>query len=1080
MAELKKDETKRMLGRRTHVCKICGEEGEFETYLAREMMQGTREEFVYFACGKCKCLQIAEVPENLGDYYGENYYSMQVEEFSEVTFDVPVSSMSKVLDVGCGAGAWLLQKAASGWGNLYGCDPFLNHDRNYGDRVHIRSCSIHEMEGDGTFDIIQMSDSFEHMADPLEALKSARRLLKEDGVLYMTIPTWPNIAFEKYGPHWYQLDAPRHLFLHSRESLDYLAKAAGLIIFERKYNSNNNQFVRSYFYQHSIPYWEQKPFTTEHFTKKELERLERESVLANEREEGDHMRVYLRRNALSAAEGGSKVIYQKFCREESRYAYPYPPVYREPETEYFCFTTDREIRSDYWKIQVVTDLSEENLEPYLATYENRFELQQNQIQMGPVFERALVGNVITVPTLGELPMVKLDLEKFQPTADEKGNYKYDKNPVYQKGKYGGRPLLLTIGVPVSNQIGTIDRCLSHIKPLLDGLDAELVVIDTGSTDSTVEVCKKYGARVYEHPWHDNMSAVRNDAIRHARGLWYMSIDDDEWFEDVEDILRFFKSGEYKKYTYASYIQRNYTDSEGTEIHDIHTFRVALITPELHFEGRIHDAFTVVGKCKQLSSYAHHYGFVNDRQEEMQVKFQRNVSILVQDVFEYPENTRYLFQLANEYKAIQNNDVAISLFAQCLALCLQLGNSHQGAGSAVGLMRCLYSLGDARLFIWSDNLYKAIPLITADLGLCYFLMTEQAFLKGKSAKELLEYFGRYETLLGEYRRDPGPAKKMSFYGLVAMENQEYIETAWTIGFCVTLRMGEEERALKLLEQFSLETVESKRVAVFEEGFAAGPEVFEALCGKLTPLQWEEWADEILDAFAAGMTRYAVAGQQRERFPEILSHLSVAAVQGWLSSSELGKREKVREKLAEFALESAEAGRFVEEDTPLSELALCARILKEAYVKNRVQGSEIKAEADGKKRVSESKGQAEMDDKRKGVSAAEGAVTFREKQAFLNHEMGEEKDAVTEAESRKLQILKAYILAEGAFAERYYRPELLIDGADTALPPETRAAYLMASALADGAASSGNVALLKQALAIFPPFHEEVRCILKGLR
>ncbi|MCM1188080.1 MAG: methyltransferase domain-containing protein [bacterium] len=1031
MAEWKKDETKRMLGRRSHVCKICGTEGEFETYQVREMMQGTREEFVYFACEKCKCLQISKVPENLGDYYGENYYSMQVEDVSDIIFQTPVSSMSKVLDVGCGAGAWLLQQAASGWGNLYGCDPFLDHDRTYGDRVQIRSCSIHEMEGDGTFDIIQMSDSFEHMADPLEALKSARRLLKEDGILYMTIPTYPNIAFEKYGPHWYQLDAPRHLFLHSRESLDYLARAAGLEVFDRKYNSNYGQFVRSYFYQHGIPYWEQKPFTAERFTRKELEKLERESVIANEREYGDHMQVYWRKRALPVVGGGSKVIYQKFRREESRYAYPYPPVYREPDTDYLCFTTDAEVCSDYWKIQVVEHLDKETLEPYLSDYENRFELLQNQIQMGSAFEGNSLRNMVTVPALENLPMVKLEPEKLERTADEAGKFAYEKNPVYQRGKYGGRPLLLTVGVPVSNQIGTIERCLSHIKPLLDGLDSELVVIDTGSTDGTVEVCKRYGARVYEHPWHDNMSAVRNEAIRHARGLWYLSIDDDEWFEDVEDILIFFRTGEYKKYDYATYIQRNYMDSQGQEYGDHHTPRMALITPELHFEGRIHDALSVRGKCRQLMSYAHHYGFVNDRPDKMRAKFQRNANILIYDVYEYPEDVRYLFQLANEYKGIKSTNTALRLFVQCVSLCIQLKKIYRGRESIGGLANCLYEQEDERLFDWADALNTVFPLITAELGLNAFFMTSLAYVKERPAREIMTYFERYAGLLEEYRRDPDPAKRMTFYSLQAMESSRYISDIFSLGFCTGLRLGEEEKALELLNGFSLEMAGDKKIAVFDQGFAAGSAVFEALCGMLTPLQWEEWSETVLDAFAAGMTRYAVAQQQKQRFPEILSHLSVAAVQGWLASSELGKRDKVREKLTEYALEAAEAGRFVDGDTPLSELALCARILKEAYVKNRISDAGKQAESD-------------------------------------------------EKEEASMQILKAYILAEGAFAERYYSPKLLENLEDTSLPPEIRAVYLMASALADGVANSENVVLLKQALQIYPPFYQEVRCVLGELR
>ncbi len=1049
MTEFKKDETNRMLGRQLHTCKICGVQGNFETYLVREMMQGTREEFVYFACGQCKCLQIAQIPENLGDYYGEDYYSMQVEEFSDVTFDVPVTSRAKVLDVGCGAGAWLLQKASAGWGNLYGCDPFLNHDRYYGDRVHIRSCSIHEMEGDGSFDIIQMSDSFEHMADPLEALKSARRLLKDDGVLYMTIPTWPNIAFERYGPHWYQLDAPRHLFLHSKESLAYLARNAGMMIFNRKYNSNRGQFVRSYLYRQGIPYWEQRPYIEESFTKKELETLEMESAVANEQEYGDHMRIYLRRNAAPVAERGNKVIFQRFKREESRYDYPYPPVYREPDTDYLCFTMDKNVYSDHWKVQMVEDLGREALEPHLAKYENRFEMRQNQIQMGSVFAGNPAQNVLTTLTLEELPMVKMVPEKFEPTADENGNYKYVKNPVYQKGKYGGRPLLLTIGVPVSNQIGTIDRCLFHIKPLLDELDAELVVVDTGSTDGTIEVCKSYGARVYKHLWHDNMSAVRNEAIRHARGLWYMSIDDDEWFEDVEDILHFFQTGEYRQYDYASYIQRNYKDSGGKVFGDHYTSRMARITPELHFEGRIHDALSVSGRYKQLLSYAHHYGFVNDRPEKMQAKFLRNATILMYDVYEYPEDVRYLFQLANEYKAKEEN-TAMALFSQCISLCIQLGKSYRGRQCVGGLASSMYEIQDERLFGWMDCLNKVFSLNMAERALNAFLMASLAYTKNKPAREVLSYFDDYEVYLEEYGKDPASEKRDTFYSIPAVESDFFISDAMAVGCCACLRLGEEKRALGLLERFSLETAENTRIAVLDEGFAAGPEFYEALCRKLTPLQWEEWSDMVMDAFAAGMTRYAVAEQQKSRFPMILSHVSVSAVQNWLTLSELGKRDKVKEKLIEYALEAGQNERFAGIETPLSELALCARVLKEAYVRNRIQNPYKEVSTTGEKK----------------------ALLESDREAFLDTE--EKKTA------KYRQLLKAYILAEGAFAERYYRQEFLLDEADTTLPPETRAVYRMAAALSAGVANSENVALLKQALVIFPPFHQEIRSILTELK
>ena len=58
-----------------HKCRICGWTGDAETLTVREMMYHTREEFQYFECGNCHCLQITEVPDNLADYYGDSYYS---------------------------------------------------------------------------------------------------------------------------------------------------------------------------------------------------------------------------------------------------------------------------------------------------------------------------------------------------------------------------------------------------------------------------------------------------------------------------------------------------------------------------------------------------------------------------------------------------------------------------------------------------------------------------------------------------------------------------------------------------------------------------------------------------------------------------------------------------------------------------------------------------------------------------------------------------------------------------------------------------------------------------------------------
>jgi SAM-dependent methyltransferase len=298
-AVLEVDETQRNLGKRHHECRICGAEGEFNSYLAREMMQNKRDEFEYFACPKCGCLQIARIPENLGDYYGEGYYSFTLPEDENRQYKNPVTENDKILDVGCGSGAWLVTLADEGYGNLFGCDPFVARDIRQGDRIYIRKCTIHEMEGDGTFDLVHMGDSFEHVTDPMETMRSAAHLIKGKGMIEIRIPTFPNVAFELFGPHWCQLDAPRHIFLHSRASIEYLAERAGLEVTSYIYDSDISQIYRSFFYKHGVPFHEiTAELVEKFFTPKQLQTFKDKSDECNRNGYGDHMIVRLRKKKV--------------------------------------------------------------------------------------------------------------------------------------------------------------------------------------------------------------------------------------------------------------------------------------------------------------------------------------------------------------------------------------------------------------------------------------------------------------------------------------------------------------------------------------------------------------------------------------------------------------------------------------------------------------------------------------------------------------------------------------------------------------------------------------------------------------
>lgn len=217
-------------------CKICGKSSWNRTYIAKEMFYGTRQEFEYFVCNYCQCMQIAAIPEDMGIYYSNNYYSFQVSELN-MRFAGQTKMGQRVLDVGCGTGGWLLNLAnETQYGNLYGCDPFIPHDIQYGNRVFIKKCDIRQI--DGRYDYIRFGDSFEHMENPLEVLVNVKRLLNKGGKCTISLPVFPNAAFDTFGVNWYQLDAPRHIFLHSIVSMEYLCNQAQLEIADIKFNSN--------------------------------------------------------------------------------------------------------------------------------------------------------------------------------------------------------------------------------------------------------------------------------------------------------------------------------------------------------------------------------------------------------------------------------------------------------------------------------------------------------------------------------------------------------------------------------------------------------------------------------------------------------------------------------------------------------------------------------------------------------------------------------------------------------------------------------------------------------------------------
>lgn len=82
---------------------------------------------------------------------------------------------------------------------------------------------------------------------------------------------------------------------------------------------------------------------------------------------------------------------------------------------------------------------------------------------------------------------------------------------------------LSLCMIVKNEEKSLPQTLSSVKEIVD----EMVVVDTGSTDRTVEIARQFGARVYPFEWCNDFSAARNEALNYVQGKWVLVLDADE-------------------------------------------------------------------------------------------------------------------------------------------------------------------------------------------------------------------------------------------------------------------------------------------------------------------------------------------------------------------------------------------------------------------------------------------------------------------------------------------------------------------------------------------------------------------------
>ncbi len=144
-------------------------------------------------------------------------------------YGVPCKRGGRLLDFGCGGGKFLGQMHAQGC-QVVGVDML---DR-VAERIR-RELGLPALAGDlgslglaaSSFDVVTMRQSLEHVHDPLEVLRQARRLLVPGGKLIVSVPNIDSLPFRWFGPAWFGLDLPRHLTHFTPATLRRMVVEAG-------------------------------------------------------------------------------------------------------------------------------------------------------------------------------------------------------------------------------------------------------------------------------------------------------------------------------------------------------------------------------------------------------------------------------------------------------------------------------------------------------------------------------------------------------------------------------------------------------------------------------------------------------------------------------------------------------------------------------------------------------------------------------------------------------------------------------------------------------------------------------------
>lgn len=228
-------------------------------------------------------------------------------------------------------------------------------------------------------------------------------------------------------------------------------------------------------------------------------------------------------------------------------------------------------------------------------------------------------------------------------------------------------LTLSVCLIVRNEETLLPRCLASVQGVAD----EIVVVDTGSTDRTIEIAQAYGAKVFPHPWPHDFAAARNWSLEYATGDWILILDADEGLvpEAIQILPKLMAQGD----AVWSLRIRNYLSDGGDADASEHSLiRLFPNRPHLRFVGAIHEQLVSLNPDQPLAfNQCANLMILHDgyRPEVVarQGKQSRNRTLLEQMAAAEPENPYHPYNLAHSYFKGDEPELGLQALRRCLWL-----------------------------------------------------------------------------------------------------------------------------------------------------------------------------------------------------------------------------------------------------------------------------------------------------------------------------------------------------------------------------------------------------------------------------